>query len=433
MTPRTDSSPASCTDVDPSIVTCTAVIHQWEDPGIGISELDACEAMLQRQLAVRTNNGWRKWTSPDFAMCCEDPRPGTLQEHAQCQPGAMDASERCAPGTVCLMMDYYPYESKCHHLPGEPRTCADLPVALQVHHWDLALLYDGSCHSPLGSMQSLDLCSPGFATGTLDGMEVTSQQACCHCGGGSVPLLHAFHDIPLAGAHECPKVVVDNGLAVSSDIIECASDRTIFTSATGEARFWGTWVATFDEETLQWQGACDDDDGIRELTIFERPLGLYEECFTDEDCNFCSATCTSLHDYCMGLPSLLDATWTLGGPDCSSADAMSHDIKKCIPVPRGVQAAQDDCEVMHRYAISPNSFVEACATREQREHGDNTDSTASHLPQCEFVALMQATNDAIASGDVSSLSSHVAYQACAGVAETIGSVQISASCHQGGP
>eukprot|EP01043_Picozoa_sp_COSAG02_P069649 COSAG02_NODE_12019_length_1612_cov_1.508923_2_plen_109_part_00 len=64
-------------------------------------------------------------------------------------------------------------------------------------------------------------------------------------------------------------------------------------------------------------------------------------------------------------------------------------------------------------------------------HGLN--STASHLPQCEFVALMQATNDAIASGDVSSLSSHAAYQACAGVAETIGSVQISASCHQGGP
>ena len=65
-------------------------------------------------------------------------------------------------------------------------------------------------------------------------------------------------------------------------------------------------------------------------------------------------------------------------------------------------------------------------------HANNTDSTGSDDPHCDFAALMQAINDAITSGDISTLSSDATYQACAAVADIIGEVQIASECPGGG-
>ena len=45
---------------------------------------------------------------------------------------------------------------------------------------------------------------------------------------------------------------------------------------------------------------------------------------------------------------------------------------------------------------------------------------------------MEAISDAIANGDVSTLTSDATYEACAAVADVIGEVQIASSCPGGG-
>ena len=52
-----------------------------------------------------------------------------------------------------------------------------------------------------------------------------------------------------------------------------------------------------------------------------------------------------------------------------------------------------------------------------------------HAPGCNFAALMQATGEAVTNCDLSVLSSNPVYQACVAVMDSIGNVNIAASCH----